>query len=203
MTNLDRVKNKIKRAPKGSLFILGDFSHLNIPYNTLKEYIRRLVKSGELRLVYRGIYQKPKFNNKLNREVPASPSDIANTYARKNNWKIVPSGDTALNQLGLTTQVPNTYQYKSSGPNREIILKSGIKISFENTVSREIDMEKTSALVIEALKSIGEENANDDVLKIITDKLSDTQLKQLRKDVALSRNWIRDLVVIMEENIKC
>ena len=77
------------------------------------------------------------------------------------------------------------------------------KISFENTVSREIDMEKTSALVIEALKSIGEENANDDVLKMITDKLSDTQLKQLRKDVALSRNWIRDLVVIMEENIEC
>ncbi|MGB4921867.1 MAG: hypothetical protein WBO96_06075, partial [Enterococcus aquimarinus] len=67
----------------------------------------------------------------------------------------------------------------------------------------EIDMEKTSALVIEALKSIGEENANDDVLKMITDKLSDTQLKQLRKDVALSRNWIRDLVVIMEENIEC
>ena len=64
-------------------------------------------------------------------------------------------------------------------------------------------MEKTSALVIEALKSIGEENANDDVLKMITDKLSDTQLKQLRKDVALSRNWIRDLVVIMEENIEC
>ncbi|WP_270659850.1 DUF6088 family protein [Enterococcus thailandicus] len=198
-TGFEKIKNKIKRAPKGTLFILADFSHLDISYNTLKELIRRLVKSGDLVLVYRGIYQKPKFNTTLNRNVPASPSEIASTYARKNNWHIVASGDTALNQLGLTTQVPNTYQYKSSGPNREITLKNGQKIQFKSVLQREIGMNSLSALVIEALKAIGENQVNEADLKIIKSKLSTDQLKQLRKDVALSRSWIRDLIIKMEE----
>lgn len=63
MTDFERIKAKIKRAPKGTLFILADFAQLNITYNTLKELVRRLVKAGDLNLVFRGIYQKPNFNS--------------------------------------------------------------------------------------------------------------------------------------------
>lgn len=198
MTNLERINNIIRRAPKGKLFILADFSHLNIPYNTLKELIRRSVKAGKLNLVHRGIYQKPKYNQNLKRLVPASPTEIVNTYARKNNWEIVPSGDTALNQLGLSTQVPNNYEYKSNGPSRELTLNNGKKVYFDHALPREIGMDSTSALVIEALKAIGEKNIEEKDLRIIRNKLSIEQMRQLRKDAAYSRSWVRDLVVEME-----
>ena len=199
VTIVERIKNKIRRAPKGTLFLLSDFSNLDITYDVLKQTIRRLVKSGELNLVFRGIYQKPNYNEKLRREIPASTNEIIKTYARKNNWKIIPSGDTALNQLGLTTQVSNAYIYKSSGPSKEIFLKNGVKITFIHALPREIDINPVSALVIEALKAIGENKVTIDELKIIGNKLSKEQLKQLRIDAALSRNWIRDLIIEMEK----
>ncbi|MBN1578828.1 MAG: hypothetical protein JW913_19870 [Chitinispirillaceae bacterium] len=36
---------------------------------------------------------------------------ITQTIARKNGWKIVPSGEAALNALGLSTQVPGRYVF--------------------------------------------------------------------------------------------
>lgn len=35
--------------------------------------------------------------------------------ARKYNWTIAPSGNTALNLLGLSTQVPSKWKYVSYG----------------------------------------------------------------------------------------
>ncbi|MCP8858168.1 DUF6088 family protein [Latilactobacillus fuchuensis] len=195
---IDKINNKVKRAPKGTLFILADFSNLEAPYNTIKDAVRKLVETEKLRIIYRGIYQKPNYSKTLQRMVPALPSEIAETYARKNDWRIIPAGETALNQLGLTTQVPNSYEYRSNGPSREIILKNGKKIKFRSTVSRDINMIYTSALVIEAFKALGENNVNSENLSIIKRKLTIDQFEQLKKDVLLSRNWIKDLVIKME-----
>ncbi|MBL1228272.1 hypothetical protein IW492_03365 [Enterococcus sp. BWB1-3] len=199
VTNVEKIRNKIKRAPKGTLFILADFSHLNIPYNTLKDTIRKFVKKRELIKVFQGIYKKPNFNKLLQREVPASPHEIAVAYARKNGWKIIPSRDIALNRLGLTTQVPNAYEYKSSGPTRSIVLNNDQIVKFKAGLAREIDIDSTSALVIEAFKALGENNVTKNDLKTIKSKLSGKQLKQLKKDSTLSRIWIKDLIIRMEK----
>ncbi|BDR57820.1 DUF6088 family protein [Xylocopilactobacillus apicola] len=199
MTDFERIKAKIKRAPKGTLFILADFAQLNITYNTLKELVRRLVKAGDLNLVFRGIYQKPNFNSFLKRDIPATPNEVAQAYIRKNKWLSIPAGDTALNLLGLTTQVPNSYTYKSIGPNREITLNNGQKIEFKKVLPREIAVCPTSALVIEALKTIGEQNIEENDLKIIKNKLTDSDLKQLKKDSVSSRIWIQNTINRLDE----
>ena len=49
---------------------------------------------------------------------------MAHALARKFNWRIQPSGDAALNLLGLSTQVQGRWIYLSDGPGRE--LESGI-----------------------------------------------------------------------------
>ena len=43
---------------------------------------------------------------------------VANAIARKFNWRIQPTGDTALTYLGLSNQVNGNYTYLSDGPNK-------------------------------------------------------------------------------------
>lgn len=42
--------------------------------------------------------------------------EIAEALARKFEWRIAPYGDTALNRLGVDSQVPSVVRYVSDGP---------------------------------------------------------------------------------------
>lgn len=193
----DKIKNRVRVAPKGKVFVLSDFASLG-NYKTIQKQVNLLVQEGELRQLHRGIYQKPKYNELVQRPVPASAEEIAAAYARKNRWKISPAGELALNKLGLSTQVPVQYHYVSSGPSKEIELDNGRKITFRHVTQRESDMHPVSATVIEALKTLGQENVSDKTIKKISSRLNDKQYEQLRKDSVNARSWIRDLINKME-----
>ena len=197
-TNKEKIVAKIRRAPKGTLFSLKDFQSIG-EYGAIKKVILGLVKEGALIHVYNGIYQKPNYSDFLKVNVSASPREIAEKYAKKNQWEIAPAGVMALNILGLDTQVPNTYHYISDGPTREIELKNGKKIKYRHVQEKDIKMSRTSSLVIEALKQLGRENITDYDLAKIKSKLDDEKMKQLRKDSTQSRVWIRDAIKKMED----
>lgn len=194
----DKILAKIKRAPKGKLFILSDFSNLGSD-GTIRKTLHEIENAGQLKRVYLGIYQKPDFDKFLNVPIPSSPTEIAETIGRKNNWTISPAKNLALNILGLDTQVPNTYDYVSDGPSKEFILENGTKITFRHVTQRESLLHSTSALIVEALKEIGSEKVDDQVLKQIKSKLTDKQLAQLEKDTKYTRVWIREKIKRMIE----
>ncbi len=64
----------------------------------------------------RGVYDKPAYSNLLQEVAAPDPEQIAEALARSYNWTIAPSGNTALNLLGLSTQVPANWVFISSGP---------------------------------------------------------------------------------------
>ena len=194
----EKIRAKIRRASKGTLFTTSDFGDLG-SYSSVRKVICELLKSGELVKVYPGIYQKPVLSELLNENIPALPSEIAKKYAQKNRWEIAPAGDTALNILSLDTQVPNVYEYISDGPNKEIVLDYGQKIKFRHVQQREMKMNPTSSLVIEALKRLGKDNVTDKEIRIIRSKLTDEQITKLQEDAKTSRVWIRSLVREMEK----
>ncbi len=194
----DQIEEKIRRAPKGKLYVLSDFSDIG-SYATIQKTVSLMVTAGVLEQVFKGIYKKPNYNSVLQRHIPSLPSDIALAYARKNNWKIVPSGDIALNQLGLTTQVPNRYQYISCGPTRKLVLENNQEIYFKHVEVRESNLSATSSLVIEALKAMGKEKVDEAILATIKSKLTDKQFIQLKKESIRARTWIRDLILKMEK----
>ncbi|MBO1304723.1 hypothetical protein JZO70_01010 [Enterococcus sp. 669A] len=198
MTVKSKIKNRIRVAPKGKVFVLSDFSPLG-NYKTIQKQINLLVQEGELRQLHRGIYQKPNYNELVQRSVPASAEEIAEAYARKNRWKISPAGDLALNKMGLSTQVPNQYHYVSSGPSKEVKLENGRTITFRHVTQRESNMHPVSAMVIEALKTLGQERVSLITLEKISSRLNTRQFEQLKKDGVNARSWIRDLINKMEE----
>ena len=99
------IHDRIKRAKAGSVFAMVDFADL-APNNAANRVVTRLAAEGVLVPVLRGIYQKPKYSTFLGEYVLPSAEDVAAALARKCGWTIRADGDTALNQLGLSTQVP-------------------------------------------------------------------------------------------------
>jgi Family of unknown function (DUF6088) len=68
-----------------------------------------------------------------------------------------PTGATAFNFLGLSTQVPARAVYLSDGPDR-VYQVGNNALAFEHTALKESGIElKESGLIVQALKSLGQE----------------------------------------------
>lgn len=132
---------------------------------TLRRNLNRLTENGTLYRVQKGVYEKPKFNARLGEKVATDPQKVAKALARGYHWTIVPSGEAALNQLGLSTQVPAVWCYISDGPYRSYSWDR-TKLEFRHRTNREISgMSEKSALVVQALKAIGKENITPEILQ--------------------------------------
>src|SRR5690606_16603897 len=84
-------------------------------YETVRKTLNRLTDDGVIQRIIKGIYYKPVYNKLIEEYEAASVHQVALAIARKYNWTIAPSGNTALNLLGLSTQVPATWTYISDG----------------------------------------------------------------------------------------
>lgn len=184
------IENMVLGDPQDTIYMWSDFQDLG-NYTAIRKALSRLVEDKLLRRLARGIYKKSHFSSLLNEEVEASPDEVARAIAKRNRWTIVPSGDTALNYLGLTTQVPASYHYASSGPTKETKLDNGIVLHFKNVPSKEIaGISPKSALVIEAIKTIGERGMNDRLRREIVNTLSGKEKESLVNEKTTSRAWI-------------
>ena len=91
---------------------------------------------GEIRRVIRGIYDYPRFSKLLDQHLSPDIDQVARALARKFRWRIQPSGATALNFLGLSTQVPARAVYLSDGPDRAYQV-GNTPLVFEHTALKE------------------------------------------------------------------
>ncbi|RIE14308.1 hypothetical protein SMC3_01405 [Candidatus Cryosericum hinesii] len=186
-----RIEEHIKHGHKNSIYMLTDFTDLG-NYSGVKEAVSKLTAEGKLLRVKRGIYESPYYSSFLQEEVEASPLDVAKKIARKNRWTIAPSGNTALNALGLSTQVPAEYHFVSSGTNKEVDL-GGIKLYFKHVPPKEIaGISAKSALIIEAIKALGRTGMDDSVRAKIAGVLSSTEKERLARESKTSRVWVAE-----------
>ena len=184
-----QMNDRIERSPYGSTFVVSDFTDL-MNYEAAKKGIARLEKKGIVRRVMRGIYDKPQYSEILGEYAAADPNAVAQALARNYNWEIAPSGESALNLLGLSTQVPANWEYISSGPYREYSF-GNVKLEFKHRSNRSISgMSWKTALVIEALKGIGREQVDSTVIERIRSRLSDEDKRILLSESRQSNNWI-------------
>jgi hypothetical protein len=183
VTAKQRVHNRIKRASKGTLFIVQDF--LDIASRaSAKATLNELVKMDKLERVYNGIFLKPRINRKFNLNIPPTTFEIASEIARKNHQTIVPANNTALNILGFSTQVPVVEEYVTDGPTRSITLPSGQTLLFKHSGKKtyvhtgNIKLD----LSIEVLQHIKFSDTVDEIqlLKKISNFLSPIELQQLK-----------------------
>lgn len=183
------IKKRVETLPLDSVFSASDFFDIadsdNI-WRTLKE----LADSGIIERVERGIYYKPRYNQLLKKAVPPDIDAVAQAIARDKNWTIAPSGDTALNKLGLDTQIPAVYSYVSDGPyyTRQI---GSYTVRFKHTANRDItSMSQITLLVIQALKALGKDRVTEKAKTTIAARLTQEDKERLLKESTRTTAWI-------------
>ncbi|MDP8268373.1 MAG: DUF6088 family protein [Candidatus Tenebribacter davisii] len=153
-----------------------------------------LVRKGKIRRVYRGIYDYPKYSEFLNQELSPDIDQIARAFARKFNWRIEISGDSALNMFGLSTQIESRYIYLSDGPNKSYDILGTI-LEFKNSVLKDIGFKyKESSLLVQSIKTLGKERIKPVVIRKIRKHIDPCMYSKILKDTQASTVWIYETI---------
>ncbi len=99
-----QIQERIRAAAGGTVFVSSDFADI-ADTETIRRNLNRLAQAGTLRRILKGVYEKPEYSQMLKEYVAADPDAVAKALARSYHWTIAPCGNTALNLLGLSTQV--------------------------------------------------------------------------------------------------
>ena len=161
---------------------------------TIRQGLKRLYQSGIIRRIIRGIYEKPKYSKLLDEYVAADPDAVAKALARCYHWTIAPCGNTALNLLGLSTQVTAVWSYISDGPYKTYEWNS-TKLEFKHRTNKEITgLSYMTSLVIQALKTLGRTNVTPEIIQTLSEKLSEAEKQACLKEATESTDWVYDTI---------
>ena len=142
----------------------------------------------------RGVYDCPEYSDFLDEYVEPKPDKVAHALARNYGWTIVPCGDTALNMLGLSTQVPAVWLYVSDGTYKEYTYGNTI-IKFKRTTNKEISkISYKTALVIQALKALGKENITAEIINKIASTTTEEEKTAMFTEAKYATSWIYDII---------
>lgn len=200
---IGKIRERVLSAEDGTIFAASDFADI-ANTNTIRQSLYRLVNAETLRRVLNGIYEKPKYSKLLNEYVAPNPDAVAKALARSYHWTIAPCGNTALNMLGLSTQVTTVWSYVSDGPYKTYELNT-TKIEFKHRTNKEITgLSHMTILVIQALKTLGKTNVTPEIIKTLSSKISNTDKAAMLKESCESTDWVYDTIrqICVEESKK-
>ncbi len=187
------IKKRIELADAGTIFLTSDFTDIAMT-TTVRKCLGRQVDEKRIRRIIDGVYEKPMYSQLLGEYIPANPETVAYAIARSFRWTIAPCGDVALNKLGLSTQVPVVWSYISDGPYRKFSWDN-ITLSFKHRANREISfMSSTTTLVVEALKTLGKERIDDNIILSLRKRLPEDEKKKLLEETTGISEWIYTVI---------
>lgn len=156
--------------------------------------LNRLVEAGTIRRVMRGVYDYPRFSELLQQPLAPDVHEVAQALARKFGWRIQPDGAAAMNLLGLSTQVPSQYVFLSDGPDRTYRVGE-TTIAFRQVALKEIGFRHhESGIIVQALKSLGEERITESVIRTIRDWLPTDERGRVLKDTERVTEWVHEAI---------
>ena len=191
---LQAVKKRIEAAPNGFVFVAADFADV-AENQRISDCLYRLEKEKIILRVLFGVYYKPEYSSLLGEYIAPAPDAVAHALARNFGWTIVPCGDTALNMLGLSTQIPAVWLYVSDGPYKTYET-DGVKFQFKHTDRKNelIGVSETTALIIQALRALGKESIDSQTISFLSSKLDAKEKQQILQESRYVTAWIYEAV---------
>ena len=186
---LNQIRGNIERAESGSVFVSTDFTDIT-DKKTVNMGLIRLADEGLVKKILFGVYYKPEYNELLGETVAPSPNKVAHALARNFGWTIVPCGDTALNLLGLSTQV-------SDGAYKEYSFDNTV-IKFKRTTNKEISkLSYKTALTIQALKALGKDNVSEQIICRLKKALSEEEKEKMLTEAKSATSWVYEYIKVI------
>jgi len=189
------IRERIKQFKAGELFTISDFADINND-NLVTRTLSRLQNEGTIVRVATGIYMNPK-KTQFGILYPTL-DQIAKKIAERDKAQIMPTGDTAMNILGFSTQVPMNAVYITNGAKRKV--KVGERhIIFKSAVQKNFQFKgKLLPLIIIALKELGKNHVTDQIREKIVTLISESDTDErttMMHDLYLAPVWIKELLL--------
>lgn len=191
MTEAEIIAERIKSIGVGRAFTTTDFSDIANQRNVANT-LGRMYAKGRLARAVRGVYYMPERSTLTGTEVPVSADEVVRAIARANKWVVAPSGDIALNALGLDTQVPAKLVYVSSGPYKRYGY-GPYEIELRHRANRDLlDCSQTTCTIVQALKALGRENVGDEEIGTLACNLTEQQADAFLEESTGLTSWVAD-----------
>ncbi|NLE58266.1 MAG: hypothetical protein GX616_07895 [Planctomycetes bacterium] len=185
----ESVRARIGAAGRGKVFTPKDFLDLG-ERAAIDQALSRLARSGHLQRIGRGLYHYPRVNPRLRILVSPDLDEIAEAIGRQTGSRLVPSGAVAANRLGLSSQVPARPVYLSDGRTRRVRVGS-VEFHIKHVAPKELPAgSRTSAMIFQALRHMGRESVDAQLIRSLRTSLSAKQRRQLMEDARYTTDWI-------------
>lgn len=186
-----QISQRIARGAKATparVYTPFDFLDLGTPHS-VGMALMRLVRSGSLRHLARGLYDVPRTHPLLG-ELQPTADEIAQALARRDGASVQPSDAMAANLLSLSEQVPARAVYETDGPSRTVKVGT-LTVQLKKRPPRKVrSAHPMSHLVFAALRSVGKAQVTPARIAHLQQTLSAADRARLLKDLPLAPAWM-------------
>jgi len=201
MQSIDKkIIARIYGNHRGWSFSKNDFLDLGSD-DAVRKVLSRLEGKGTIRRVLRGLYDYPEISTLLNEPMGPDLDQVAQAFARKHGWRIQPSENTALNLLGLSTQVPAQAVYLSDGPSKTVAIGKRKLIFKKRTLKESGFKHRESELAVQALKALGRERVDSAIRRKLAGALPSATWKKMIRDTKTAPAWVHEIIRSIAEEV--
>ena len=193
---VNKIKSKIAHGKFGEVYFVSSFPQYDVEYVT--KLLAIFEREGLISRIAKGVYVKAR-KTRFGVLYP-SALELVTEIAKRDKAVIIPTGATAANRLGFSTQIPMNTSFLTTGSgrklslgNRTVTLKHGAprNFAFRGKLMQEL---------VQALRSIGENNITKEDEGQIAKLLAETPEKDtIEHDLLLAPVWMRQII---KRNIK-
>ena len=188
-----KIIKRIGGHGEGWSFTPKDFIDLG-SRSVIDVSLHRLRKKEAIRLIIRGVYDRPGYSKLFKSPTSPAPDQIARAIARNYGWTIVPSGETALNLLGISRQVPSKYIYFSDGPYKKYSLENRDLVFKRRAIKETGSLSWKTALVVQAIKALGEGNIDTEASKRLSAYLTPDEMARAKREAKYATSWVFEII---------
>lgn len=182
--------NRMKSYPVCTIFCVDDFTDL-YDAEIVRATLARMTNENKIVRLLDGYFTIPYYIEAANKEVFPSAQEMAEKIAEKYGWSILQAGEAALNNLGLSTQIPNDLVYISTGPYRDYVYRNNL-IRFKHTSQiHALQFSKPLAMVIQAIREIGKDNLTEQEFRRLCAYCEKNVKENLIQDTKGIPSWIK------------
>ena len=185
------IRAKIARSKYGEVCFVSSFPKNNIEYVT--KLLAMFEKEGLITRISKGVYVKVR-KTRFGILYP-SAYEIVTKIAKRDKAIIIPTGATAANRLGLSTQVPMNSVFLTTGSSRKLSLGNRTVTLKHGAPKNFVFKDPLIQELVQALRNIGEKNITAEHKKLISALLNRSFEKPvIEHDLLLTPIWMRDII---------
>lgn len=194
------ITERMENGSTPSVWTPRDFLDLG-SREAVDQALHRLTRSGDIRRIARGLYDKPKPNRLTGKPTHPDPRSVVDALARRDQARILVDGMTAANDLGLSDAVPARIVVHTDARLKPIKL-GNLQINFKTTAPSRLHWAGRPGMrIVQALHWLHEAGGDTDpaVAKRLRSLFADTNhgatiVEDLVADLLTLPAWMQQIL---------